>query len=134
MWVEMRETWDSHWLHFVSLSRGHFIHTCIYIYDVCVCAVQTSSSKAQSTFVPPCLHPLNQSSCSYIYTAILRRHRRRGVIYYRHHCPNTCMALLTHLSKYPNVTAETATLKVAEMAAWVKGRIDGGMYLNANVL
>jgi hypothetical protein len=44
------------------------------------------------------------------------------------------MSLLANFSKYPNVIAETATLKVAEMAAWVKGRIDGGMYLNANVL
>ena len=100
----------------VSLQRTLYTH--IYIYDVR--AVQTSSSKPQSTLVPPCLHPFNQSSCYFLNTAVPPR--------------RLLSSLLAHLSKYPNVIAETATLKVAEMAAWVKGRIDGGMYLNANVL
>ena len=38
------------------------------------------------------------------------------------------------VSKYPSVTADTAMLKVADTAACVNGRIDGGMNLNAIVL
>ena len=89
----------------VSLQRTLYTH--IYIYDVR--AVQTSSSKPQSTLVPPCLHPFNQSSCYFKYSSSSSSLSWWG-IYYRHHCPNTCMSLLAHLSKYPNVIAETATL------------------------